>query len=299
MSATIITELNDQIGKIWSPLFVPELKESAVLPSLVSADYQGAITQANDTVYVSMIENATGERLPISSDGSHTVINSEKLATQRVGIVADQVFSASFELDSLIDLQTQLASPDGQSKIRMALMAGIEAQMNAYLYSLVSPSTSSPDHSIASVTDFNFAQLMAVRGLASVAKWSKSQPWYLLLDPSYYNDFLTDQKNVGAEYVGTDLPLIGGQRPISRSGFNIVEDNSAGMAGLGAATGSSDLALAFQKDFMYMVMQKAPTFKLSDLHSNKQRGYLLTVDLVGGAKLGLQGNKKHIVVYNS
>jgi hypothetical protein len=68
---------------------------------------------------------------------------------------------------------------------------------------------------------------------------------------------------------------------------------------LSAGSATEDFALAFHPDFMYMVAQMQPTFKLSDLHSNKQRGYLLTVDMVGGAKLGLQGNLKHIVAYNS
>ena len=55
MSATLITDLNEQIQKFWSPLLVPELKEKAILPSLVSSDYEGEIKQGGDTVYVSMM----------------------------------------------------------------------------------------------------------------------------------------------------------------------------------------------------------------------------------------------------
>jgi hypothetical protein len=47
---------------------------------------------------------------------------------------------------------------------------------------------------------------------------------------------------------------------------------------------------------MYLVMQEMPTFKLSDLHSNKQHGYLLSVRLIVGAKLGIDGDVKHITV---
>ena len=299
MSATYIRELEDQIQKFWSPLFVPELKESALLPNLINTTFSSDLKQQGDTVYVSMVEAATGERKQIDASGNHTVIGSEKLKTQRVGVVADQIFSASFELDSLIDLQSQLGSANGQSAIRNALLKGVELQINSYLYSLVAPSTSSPDHSVASVTDFNFTQLQAVRKLAAQAKWPKDGNWHLLLDPQYYNDFLADQKNVGSEYVGTDLPLVGGQRPISRAGFMIYEDNSDAMFQLTAASATEDFALAFHRDFLYMVAQTTPTFKLSDLHSNKQRGYLLTVDMVGGAKLGIQGALKHIKVYNT
>lgn len=299
MSATLVREVEDQIQKFWAPIFVPELKETAILPNLINTTYSSNLSAQGDTVYVSMVEAAEGSRQTIDSSGNHTVIQSEKLKTQRVGIVADQVFSASFELDSLIDIQSQIGNPSGQSAIRNALLKGVELQINKYLYSLVAPSLSAPDHSIASVTDFNFTQLQAVRKLASQAKWAKDKPWYLLLDPSYMTDFLSDTKNTSSDFIGGDLPLIGGQRPFARSGFQILEDNSDGMQGLGAASGTEDLALAFHPDFLYMVAQMQPTFKLSDLHSNKQRGYLLTVDMVGGAKLGLQGNLKHIVVYNS
>lgn len=298
MSATLVRELEDQIQKFWSPLFVPELKETAILPNLINTTYTSDLKQQGDTVYVSMVEAAEGERKTIGNDGSHTVIGAEKLKTQRVGVVADQIFSASFELDSLIDLQSQIGSPSGQSAIRNALLKGVELQVNKYLYSLVNPSTSAPDHVLSSVADFNFTQLQSVRKLASQAKWMKDNNWYLLLDPSYMNDFMNDQKNTSNDYVN-DMPLIGGVRPYSRSGFQILEDNSDAMAQLSPAGAAEDFGLAFHRDFLYMVAQMNPTFKLSDLHSNKQRGYLLTVDMVGGAKLGIQGDKKHIKIYNT
>lgn len=288
---TILNDVANQVEKFWSPIFVDELKESAVLPSLVSSEYEGEIKQGGDTVYVSMIQNAAGRRQPIAADGSHRTIEAEKMATQRVAIAADQIFTASFEFDSLIDLQTQLAAPSGKSKIREALLSGVEKQINDYLYSLIAPSTTGPDHLINSVSNFDFSQLMNVRKLASKAQWMKND-WFMLLDPDYMNNFLTDQKNVSADYAN-DLPLVGGQKQLVRSGFSILEDNSAGMATQSTAGGA---AIAFHKTFMYLVHQTAPTFKISDLHSGYKRGYLMTVDLVGGAKLGLQGAKKHIKV---
>lgn len=297
MAATNVRELEDQIQKFWSPVFVPELKENAILPNLINTTYSADLQAYGDTVKVSMVENALGSTKTIDANGNHTIIDSEKLKTQQVSIVADKIFSASFELDSLIDLQNQISSPAGRSRIREALLKGIELQMNEYIYSLVSPSLSAPDHSKSGVSDFNFAELMDIRGLAAKAKWPMMDR-YLLLDPQYYNDFLTDTKNSSSDFVGGDLPLIGGQRPIVRSGFMILEDNSDAMRAI-SPTGAYDNAIAFHRDWCYMVAQMNPTFKLSDLHPNKTRGYLLTVDMVGGAKLGIQGNLKHAVVYNA
>jgi hypothetical protein len=42
-----------------------------------------------------------------------------------------------------------------------------------------------------------------------------------------------------------------------------------------------------------------PEIKVSDLHSNKQFGYVISVRLVVGAEQGIDGDKKAIVVYNS
>lgn len=297
MSATLVQELQDQAQKFWAPMMVDELKEQAILPTLVSKDYDGEIKQGGDTVYVSMVEAAEGSLKTIGVD--HQNYSSEKLKTQRVGIVADKILEATFELDSLIDLQTQLGSPEGQSKIRSALNKGLELQLNKYLYGLVAPSASAPDHIINGVTDFNATQVLNVRKLASQAKWMTEGGWWLLLDPSYYNDFLAAATLTSQDYVGNDLPVIGGKKPYNRFGFNILEDNSDAMWQVSPTTAASDLALAFHPDFLYLVNQMQPTIKISDLHSNKQRGYLLTAELVVGAKLGIQGNLKHITVYNA
>lgn len=278
-------------------MMVDELKESAILPTLVSKEYDGEIRQGGDTVYVSMVEAADGSIKTIGVD--HQNYSSEKLKTQRIGIVADKIIEATFELDSLIDLQTQLGSPEGKSKIRSALNKGLELQLNKYLYGLVSPSTSAPDHLISGVTDFNASQVLANRLLASQAKWAAEGGWWMLLDPSYYNDFLSAATLVSSDYVGSDLPTIGGKKPFNRFGFNILEDNSAAMNQLSPTAASADYGLAFHPDFMYLVHQMQPTIKISDLHANKQRGYLISAELVVGAKLGIQGNVKHIVTYNS
>jgi hypothetical protein len=139
--------------------------------------------------------------------------------------------------------------------------------------------------------------LMANRLLASQAKWP-DQDRYLLLDPQYMNDFLTDQKNTSSDYVN-DAPLIGGKKPYFRSGFWIMEDNSAAMSRISPTGATSDLSLAFHKSFMYLVHQKQAQFYLTDKRSQDKRGYTLTCEIIGGAKLGLQGNKKHIVNYNA
>ena len=96
-----------------------------------------------------------------------------------------------------------------------------------------------------------------------------------------------------------DAPIVGGQIVRQRFGFNILEDNCDAMAQLSPTAQTSDLALAFHPDFMHLVMQQEPQFKVAELTANKQLGYVIVVSLVCGAKLGIDGNKKHIKVYNT
>ena len=81
--------------------------------------------------------------------------------------------------------------------------------------------------------------------------------------------------------------------------FWTVEDNTDGLVNnLGGSTGA-DCGLAFHPDFMLFAAQTEPTFKISDQHPNKRFGYIISVDLIYGATLGIDGASKHIRVYNS
>ena len=282
MSSTLLSDVSNQVQKFWAPMFMKELRQQLLLGALVNRDYQGEIKNLGDQVYVSQINAPNGELRTAGTDADS--FNSETLSTTRVAIQANKRAVASFEIEDLVQIQSQIGAQD--SEIRASLMYAVEKQVNEYLKSLVSPSTSAPDHLINSVTDFNASQLSAARILAGQAKWDKSKPWYCLVDPSYNGDLLNAATLTSSDYVGQDMPVIGGQMAQKRFGFNILEDNSF----------STDRALLFHPDFMHMVMQQEARFKVSDLHALGKFGYKVSVDLVFGAALGIQGASKHIVV---
>lgn len=296
MTTTLISDVNNQIQTFWSPDFMDALKENTILPSLVNKAYQGQIKQQGDRVRVSQVNRPTAARKATGS--GHETFSTTKLSTSYVDIVADQTISAAYEFDDLVELQSQIGAQD--SKIRQGLMEALEIEINKYLYSLVAPSTSAPDHSIAGVTDFNASALNTVRKLAAQARWKKDGGWWLLADPSYMTDLLNAATLTSSDYTGGEAPVIGGQMARQRFGFNILEDNSLGTyVKPSFVTGTEDIALAFHPDFLHLVMQQEPEYKVSDLHSNKQFGYVISVKLVLGAKLGISGDVKHVVTYNS
>lgn len=281
MSSTLLANVTDQIQKFWSPIFTPELREKLLLGSLVDRTYEGEIKNQGDTVRISQIKKLDGQLLTAGVNSES--FQSETIQTTKVDIQASKVAIAAVEVESLVEIQSQIQSDS--SELRAAMQFAVEKQINDYLYSLVAPSASAPDHVINSVTDFNASQLLAARLLAAQAKWPKDQKWYVLADPSYYNDVLNATTLTSGDYVD-DKPVVGGIVGTRRFGFNIIEDDSR----------SVDQALIFHPSFLNLVMQTQATFKLSDLHAQKKRGYLLSVELLFGAGLGIEGAVKHITV---
>ena len=279
MSAIDLAAVNDQIQKYWAPVFTKRLRENLLLGGLINKDYIGAINRGGDTVRVSQIVDVSGQLLTVGTDAD--TFSPEAISTTYVDIKADKRAVASVEFQDLVELQSQI---DG-TKVQDTLMFAMQKQINTYLYSLVSPSTSAPDHDIASVTDFNSSQLAACRVLAAQAKWSMEGGWYALLSPQYYGDILNSTTMVSSDYV-QDAPTVGGVVGTKRYGFTLFEDNSR----------TGDYGLLFHPDFMHMVQQTAVNVKVSDLHAQKKFGMVMSVDIVFGAKLGNQGAVKHIKV---
>jgi hypothetical protein len=268
-------------------MFEDELREKTVLPALVSKKYEGEIKPGGSTVRVSQINEPSATTKVVGA--GHETFATTTLATQYVEIAANRVISAAFEFDDLIALQSQIGQQD--SSIRAAMLHAVEKNLNAYLYSLVAPATT-----VSGVTDFNASQIINLRKLAAQKFWPDDSNWWLLVDPSYQADLFAANTLVSSDYV-PDAPTVGGKMVTKRFGFNIVEDNSAGMADVSPTSATSDLALAFHPSFMHLVMGQ-PEFKVSDSHPNSTFGYKISVRLICGAALSNDGDQKHVSVYN-
>ncbi len=282
MSGTDLVAAAAQIEKYWSPLFTKQLRESLLLGSLVDKKYEGSIARQGDTVRVSQVNAPNGQLLTIGTDADS--FETEKVSTSYIDIVADKRAVAAYEFQDLVSLQSQISQDNPE--VMESLKYALAKQMNDYLYSLVNPSTSAPDHLISGVTDFNASQLSACRILAAQAKWQNDGRWYALLDPQYMGDIMNAATLTSSDYVGADMPVIAGQVAMKRFGFNLLEDNSR----------SADYGLLFHPDFLHMVSQTAVSVKISDLHAQKKFGVVMSIDMVFGAKLGINGNVKHIKV---
>jgi hypothetical protein len=294
MSATLIADVEEQVQKYWSSLLIDELKEDSLIVNLLNKTYEKEIKEGGDTVYVTQIVRPKGNVHTIGASG-YDSYNTEKLSTNRIAIVADKVFDAGFEMESIAQLQSQIKLES--SPIRNALKEAIDIRINDYIYSQISCTNKA-----GTVTDFNASQLSLLKKYAGQKKWRRGNDWFLLADSSYHSDLTNSQTLTSKDYIDGEMPVINGQLMNKRYNFGIFEDNSEGLLSLIAKAGGSaseDVAIAFHRDFMHLVLQTEVSFKLSSLHATKKRGYLLTAELIGGVKQGHDHNDLHKVVYNT
>lgn len=273
MSVTTFSAIDTQglVQTFWGPIIEKELREQTLWTGLLNdPNYTMQKVRGGDTYKITRINKPTSVIKTIGTDADSFTANT--LSSTQVDLAVTKRCVSAFEFEDLAVLMSQLEQAD--SPIREALLSDVREQANDYIKSLISPSTSSPDHVLTSVTDFNTAQLSAVRLLASKAKWlSSGEPWYLLADPTYMSDMLDDTTISSASVMGTaQSPMILGNFAMKRMNFNIIEDNSL----------STDTAFAFIPSFMKVILGE-PRFKISDLHANKQFGYVISVDFPLGA----------------
>lgn len=287
MVQTRIEDVQDQVQMWWSPLFVAELIESTPIIALLNRDYDGEIKNGGDTVRVSQIKRPVGETKTIGVAGDSD-FTPEVLVTAKVDVKADKRFIAAFDFSDLVELQSQIGSQD--SAIRQAMLEAVQIQVNNYVYSLVAPVAG---NIFTSIDPLTAEDVRGYRAKAGKLKWDKSKAWYGLLEPFYYSELMGDTTLASTDFVN-DQPTVGGEIVTRRYGFNIIEDNSDGLITLSPI--SEKAGIFFHPDFMYLVMQRGATFKVSDNHSNNNFGFKISVHMIGGAKIGIEGDLKHITV---
>ena len=95
-NTTRINDVQDQVQKFWSNIFMPELQENLLLGGLVNKDYEGEIKRGGDEVFVSQLVNPQGQTKTIGVDADS--FSSTKLQTRRIGIKTSVDVDASGEL---------------------------------------------------------------------------------------------------------------------------------------------------------------------------------------------------------
>jgi hypothetical protein len=283
MASTNLGDVQYQVEKYWAPVAMKQLRESLLLGALVNKDYQGDLKRGGDTVRVYQVNAPSASTTTIGTTNSN-VFTPSAVSTSYVDIVANKHVTAAYEIADEVELMSLLNQ--GNPEVVQSLVFAVEKAVNTALYTAMVPSTSAPDHLLNSVTDLNNTQLLAIRQLAAAAKWDTMKGWYGLIDPSYYSDVLASQTLVSSDFGAADTPVISGKLGLRRYGFQIFEDTSL----------TTDVGYFFHPDAVHLVMAKELSIKISDLHPTGKHGFMLSVDMIFGTALGIDGGKKCIKV---
>ena len=286
---TRLSDVIDQVQEFWSPIFQDQLIEDTLIMALVNKVYETDLVRplkGGDRVRVSQISRPTATRKTIGTDSDS--FNSSKIVTTKVDLKLTDRVTAAYELEDLTELLTQLK--DQNSKIRQSLFESIDIDMNNFIYEKVATGSGE----VVTAASLGISTLRSLRKKAAQKKWKRDE-WWLLADPEYYSDLMGEVTLTTSDSGATDTPVIGGRFGIKRFGFSIIEDNSDGLLDNLKKVGGVKAAIAFHSDFL-LSAASPPEFKLSDLHSNKQHGFLLSVNAIMGNQFGNEGAAKHIVI---
>ena len=282
MASTNLTAVQYQVQKYWSPMATKQLRESLLLGSIVNKEYSGEIRKGGDQVRVYSLNAPTATTKTVGTVDSNT-FSPSAVSTAYVDVKADKHVTAAFEFADEVELMSLIDS--GNPEVMDSLIFAVNKAVNSALYTALVPSAAAPDHQIVKAS-MDASALLEVRKLAAAAKWDQAKGWYGLLDPKYYSDVLAAQTLVSSDFGAADTPVIGGRVGLRRYGMQLAEDNSL----------AEGVAYFLHPDALLMVMAKEMAIKVSDLHPAGKHGILMSVDLIFGCALGIDGAKKCIKV---
>lgn len=282
MASTNLTDVQYQVQKYWSPVVTKQLRESLLLGSIVNKDYSGEIRKGGDSVRVYSFNHPAATTKTVGSVDSNT-FSPAAVSTSYVDVAVNKQVTAAFEFADEVELMSLIDRDNPE--VMASLVFAVEKSVNDALYTALVPSAAAPDHQIVKAT-MDASALLEVRKLAATAKWDPAKGWYGLLDPKYYSDVLASQTLVSSDFGAADTPVIGGRVGLRRYGMQIAEDNSL----------AEGTAYFLHPDALLMVMAQEMQVKISDLHPAGKHGVLMSVSLLYGVALGIDGAKKCIKV---
>jgi len=262
------TELQNLIPTVWSTQMYDELRAKLKLGSFFMRDYEGEIRNAGDTVKVNQIAAPTGENIEFGV-GNTLDINSEAVTVNQFEVKADRLATASFQIENLAQLQ----SLEFQAQAREALVYAVMKQMEDHIESLIVPAVAQ-DIAPTVASDLNVGDVAELRRLLSSSK-VPTQNRALFLDVNYYSDIIQKTAFASSDFIPAGSPTATGEFSSPIYGFAVGECDGF----------AADLGYAAHPSAMAHVMQSSMTVKLSDMHGAGKRAFLLTAEILFGAKL--------------
>ena len=252
------------IPEQWSNVYTTNLRAARPLTAAVARTYENEV-QVGDTV-----------RIPTWADGTANfvvdgqAVDAQSTDTSTQSLVVDKIIAYDEIVTKLADLQ----SFEYMNMLRDRTVNAIMTKIETYLHTLVSPSTSAPDHviDIDTGTTLVVADILEAKDLLDTQNVAL-EGRKLICGTSQMNDLLTLDPMVNSDYGNGATGSVNGFLSKPSFGFDLASTTIAG-----------NTAILFHPSFLQMAIQQDMEIKVDDLSSQGIRGHRVSSTLIMGAK---------------
>lgn len=260
------SEVSVLIPSIWSSNFYDALLAELPFNSIISRDWEGEIQALGDTVKISQVPE-----FDAASDLSESSRNDASAVTvTQQSLTINKRFVKDFVLTNKAILQ----SIPLMNKLRDLAIYSIMKKMQTHIISLIVPSASAPDHTLAftSGTTLDIAKLLDAKELLDNQDVPMSDR-HLVLGAEQLNDLFAISTIQSSDFVASNTPVLSGQLPSQIFGFQPHFTSEVG-----------DVVYLFHSSFMTMAVQQGMSVKQYDLGVDGFRGERVNCDVLAGFK---------------
>jgi len=260
------TETTAIVPEIWSAKFFDVLLDRLPFNSLINNDWEGEIQSLGDIVNISSIPEFSDAELleeGAAGDSDAVTITSQPLTINKRPYK-----------DYIITKKAQLQSLSFMDGIRDKAIFAIMKKMQAIIIETISPSTSSPDHTIAwdSGTQLQLADVLEAKELldtANVPEDGRSSVHSAI----QMNDFFNITGFISKDFIPAGSPLAEGAITTKVCGFDPKMTNVVG-----------NTSYFFHKSFMTLAIQDQLSIEVFNMGVDGVRGFRTNIDLLMGIK---------------
>jgi len=268
------TELSVLVPKLWSAQFYDVLLAGLPMADTISKDYAGEIQNLGDTVNVSQFPEF-GDAVELAEDQKN---DASAITVAQIQLIINKRIAQDFIITNLAMMQALPA----MEKLQELAIYSIMKKIQALMVSLIIPSASAPDHTLAytSGTTLALADILAAKELLDAEDVPMSNR-HMCLGAAQLNDLFNVTGLISTDFGVSNAPLLNGGLPSQILGF---------IPHFSSLFGNT--SYFYHSSFFQMATQQGMNVSVFDLGVDGKRAQRVNCDTLIGLK---QFDNKRVV----
>lgn len=268
------TELSVLVPKLWSAQYYDVLLAGLPMADTISKDYAGEIQNLGDTVNVSQFPEF-GDAVELAEDQKN---DASAITVAQIQLVINKRIAQDFIITNLAMMQALPA----MEKLQELAIYSILKKIQALIISLIVPSSSSPDHTLAytSGTTLALADILAAKELLDAEDVPMSNR-HMCVGAAQLNDMFNITGFTSTDFGVSNAPLLNGGLPSQILGF---------IPHFSSLFGNT--SYFYHSSFFQMATQQGMNVSVYDLGVDGKRAQRVNCDTLLGLK---QFDNKRVV----